>query len=147
MIEESLLGLGLPFFPVLYSVPTTVDTIGSLSVSTTVHTWIGTWGITKWVEKERLTLSSPAPLLVHKPPQALPHIPPLAQSRESVITFELALLKQGKSVKQDDLFDDIDAVFIALWSAFHIRNCLQDIEAIYSWNLATFLLGNFPEMS
>ena len=56
-------------------------------------------------------------------------------------------LKLKKSAKQDDLFDDIDAVFIALWSTFDIRNRLQDIEAIYSWNLATFLLGNFPEMS
>ena len=50
---KSLLGLGFPFFPVLYSVPTTVETIGSLSVSTTVHTWIGTWGKEE-VEKEEV---------------------------------------------------------------------------------------------
>ena len=45
------------------------------------------------------------------------------------------------------LFDDIDAVFIALRSTLNVRNRLQDIEAIYSWNLATFLLGDFPEIS
>ena len=46
-----------------------------------------------------------------------------------------------------DLFDDIDAVFIALRSTLNVRNRLQDIEAIHSWNLPTFLLGDFPEMS
>ena len=51
------------------------------------------------------------------------------------------------AAKQDDLFDDIDAVFIALWSTFHVGNRFQDIETIDSRNLATFFLGNFPEMS
>ena len=44
LIKRGLLGFGGPFLPVLYSVPITVETMGSLSVSTTVHTWIGTWG-------------------------------------------------------------------------------------------------------
>ena len=56
-------------------------------------------------------------------------------------------MKLGDFAKQDDLFDNVDAVFIALWSTFHVRNRLQDIEAIYSRNFATFLLGDFPEMS
>ena len=55
-------------------------------------------------------------------------------------------LANNVSCCQDHLFDDIDAVFKGLWSTLHVRNCLQDIEAIYSRNLPTFLLGDFPEI-
>ena len=43
------------------------------------------------------------------------------------------------------LFDNVYAILVALRRTLDIWNCLQDVEAINSWNFSTFLLSDFPE--
>ena len=125
----------------MYSVPTTVETIGALSVSTTVHTWIGTWGKEK-VEKEEV--EEDLHLLLHLHTNLHRHFHTFLL-RLKVGNLRCCSLVKVILCSQDHLFHNVNAVFIALWSAFYIGDRLQHIEAIHSRNLATLLLRDFPK--